>query len=226
MQPISGDLGDGGVGAQAHIPLPQGLFRLLAAEGAGLGQQGRTLLDQLDDRAALDQVSEFAGQLHTGGASPHHRQALQRASRMAELLHQVLEALHIDEVAEAEAVDVRARYTEELGTPPRGDHQAAIGKAATAGGVDLLLAGIDAIDPVLQPAHPLAGQQGVVAGGDLPAPQFAAEQLVEQRQKQEALLRFDQQNRRMATALGEGQSGVEAGEAPPDDDDRRTAGAA
>ena len=52
-------------------------------------------------------------------------------------------------------------------------------------------------------------QQAVVAGGDLPGAQLAAEELVEQGKEQEAIVGLDQQQGRMAGLGGQGQSGVE-----------------
>ena len=90
---------------------------------------------------------------------------------------------HVCQGAKTEAVFSYAGDAEIIGLGTRGQHQAAEGQAAAAGGMHLGRLGVDAHNPVLQPGHPFAGQQTVVAGCDFPAAQFAAQQFVEQGQK-------------------------------------------
>ena len=172
-----------GVGAKANVAALEGEAGLFAVEGPGLGEQRRPLLDQFDHGAALGHVGELAGQLHPGGPCPHHGDALQGAPLVFQVGQQMLEPLHIGQAAEAEAVAVGPWHRKGVALGARGDHQPAIGEATARRGVELMAVGIDPLHPVLQPGQAAARQQAVVAGGDFPAAQFAAEQLVEQRQK-------------------------------------------
>ena len=201
-----------GVAAQAYVTALQGAIRLFPVEGLGQRQQARALLDQIHDGAALELVGQFAGQLHAAGPSSHHGQPLQGASPFPQLADQALQALHIGQGSEAVAVLHHSGNTEAVGLGSGGQHQPAEGQLPACAGMDQAVVRVNAHDPVLQPGNPFARQQGVVARGDFPAAQFAAEQFIEQGQKQEAIVGIDQQNRWMLAPAGERQGCVEPAE--------------
>ena len=76
-----------------------------------------------------------------------------------------------------------SRNPEAVGLGSGGQHQPAEGQLPACAGMDQAVVRVNAHDPVLQPGNPFARQQGVVAGGDFPAAQFAAEQFIEKGEK-------------------------------------------
>ena len=75
-----------GARAQVDIAAQQGATGLVPVEGAAVGQELGPLFDQLQDRAALQQVGQFADQLDAARACPDHHQPLQGALALLELL--------------------------------------------------------------------------------------------------------------------------------------------
>ena len=211
-QPVGADFHHPGAGSHPHITPLQAQARLFPVEGVGLGQQGLPLFDQFHHGRGTGQIGQFAGQFHSRGAAPHHRQPLQGTAGLGQLGQQLLEALHIAEAAEAEGVAIGPGDPEAVGGSPGGQHQAFPAEAAAPRGLDGAACQVDPLDPVLQPAHALTRQHLVVAGGDLPAAQFAAQQFVEQGKEEEALARLHQQHRRVVALLGDGQGRVETAE--------------
>ena len=110
---------------------------------------------------------------------------------LLEPLDQGLQPLHIGQAAEVEGVLAHAGNAEVVTAAAGGQHQPAIGDLAARVGLKAVAGAIDLGDPIPQPGHAPAGQQGVVAGGYLPAAQFTAEQFVEQGQEQEPFLGLD-----------------------------------
>ena len=209
------------VAAQAHIPPLQGTAGLFPVEGPGLGQGHRALFDQLHHRRARQHVGQLAGQFHAAGTGPHDRQALQGLAPLAQLLHQGLQPFHVRQAAEADGVFVHPGDAEALQSRSRGQHQLAVGELAPGGGVQEPVAAVDLHHRIPQPGDAAAGQQGVVAGGDLPAAQFAAQQLIQQGQKQKFSVGLDQQQGGVLPLFGQGQGGVEPTESATHDGDRR-----
>ncbi len=128
-----------GVAAQAHVAALEGGPRLLAVEGAGLGQKVRPPLDQLDQGGALQHIGQLAGQFHAAGACPHHRQPLQRPCLLPEPLHKVLQPIHIRKAAEEEGVLPHPGHREGGGLAAGGDHQSPVAEGMAGLGVHLRL---------------------------------------------------------------------------------------
>ena len=210
--PVGADLHHPGAGSHPNITALQAEEGLFPVEGAGLGQQGLPLFDQFHHGGPAAQVGQLAGQFHPGGATPHHGQPLQGPPRFGQLGEQVLQALHISQAAEAHGVAFRPRHAEGVGGRAGGQHQAPPGQGGAGRGLQGAGRQVDPLHPVLQPAHAMAGQERVVAGGDLPAAQFTAQQLVEQWQKQELFTGLHQQHRRVVALLGEGKGCVQPSE--------------
>ena len=168
----------------------------------------------------MQQVGQFAGELHATGAGPHNRQALQGALLLLEPLHELLQAIHIRQAAEAEAVLLHTGDAVAGGLTAGGDHQFAVVQLAPGFGGELLGGGVDLAHALLQPHHAFAGQQLAVARSDLPAPQLLAEQLIEQGQKQEPLLWFDQQYRCVGGCSRQLQGGAQSAETASDHHNR------
>ena len=204
-------------GVQAHIASLQGCQGLLPVEGPRLGQGGGPLLDQGHRGGASQQIGQLAGQFHPTGARTDDGNALLVASSLPQSFDQLIQAFHIGQGAEEQAMLPGPGHPEGFIATTGGQHQLAELDAAAAGHVHLMAVGVYRRNPIPQPGHATAGEQGVVAGANFPAAQLAAEQLVEQGQKQEALARFDQQDRRVVTLAGQGQSRVETSEATTGD---------
>ena len=188
---------------QAHIAPLQGCQGLLPIKGPRLGQGGGPLLDQGDRGGTSQQIGQLAGQLNPTGARTDDGNALLGASSLPQSFDQLIQALHIGQGAEEQAMLLGPGHPEGFISPPGGQHQLAELEAAAAGRLHLMAVGVYCRDPIPQPGHATAGEQGVVAGANFPAAQLAAEQLVEQGQKQEALARFDQQDRRVVALAGQ-----------------------
>ena len=122
---------------------------------------------------------------------------------------------------EAQRVVVHARDAKAVGFGAGCNHQLAVRQALAALQHHVAGVRLHRCHPIPLPADAMAGQQGVVAGRHLPKRQFAAEALIQEGQKDEAISRFHQQQRGMSGAPRQLQGGVEAGESATHDHDGR-----
>ncbi len=193
----------------------QGQFGLAAVEGLGLGQAALTAFNQLDVGLAAQQVGQLASQLNAAGASANDGHPIANGGQLR------LQGFNILQAVEAQGMLFNSWDAKAVGLGAGGDHQLAIAQALTALQHHLAGAWLHRRHPITLPANAMASEEGVVAGSHLPERQFAAEALVKEWQKDEAISRFHQQQGRMSGAPRQLQGGVEAGESATHDHDGR-----
>ena len=94
---------------------------------------------------------------------------------VAQAAHQCLQAFDIGKGAEAKGMLLDPGNTEGIATGTGGKHKAAVAQLMALSRVDLAVVRIDSLHLVFEPADALAGKQGLIAGGDLPAAQLTTQ---------------------------------------------------